>query len=664
MKRKTTTKTIKTKSLYRSLSFKRDAIDEEARTVELSFSSEEPVERFFGKEILDHSPGSVRLGRLTDGGPVLVNHDTRDHVGVIESANIKDRRGQSIVRFGKSDRAESVFRDVIDGILRKVSVMYRIHKAVLEEAGDDQDDVYRITDWEPMEISLVPIPADATVGVGRSTDDDTEHEFELTLPKQEERKMLYDKEGYPVDKDGNRIEGERRLDLAKPAPAKPTPEPVDVREIETRARKTEQERVKQILTIGATHGQDELARQFVDNGEDVAAFNAAVLERKGKEVTPVANKLETELSDEDHRNFSLVRALNGAVTNNWQKAGRELEISRAIGKELGRDTDGIFIPTALHTPVSAAMARAMGLPDQGQRAPLVAGTTTTGGFTVATVLMPLIEILRNRMLVKQLGAQVLTGLQGDVAFPRQDGTGTLTWTGENPGSDVGESNATYDQPSLTPKTAQSTTQFSRQLLAQSSLDIENFVRNDLIQINALGLDVAAINGSGASNQPLGILNTTGIGDVAGGVNGLAPTWAHIVDLESDVSVANADMGTLAYLTNAKVRGQLKKTFVDSGSNAERVWDVRSPGSPLNGYNAGVSNQVPSNLTKGTATTCSAIIFGNWADLLIGEWGAIELTVDPYAKKKQGLIEVTSHIMVDITVRHPESFSAMQDALTP
>ena len=176
---------------------------------------------------------------------------------------------------------------------------------------------------------------------------------------------------------------------------------------------------------------------------------------------------------------------------------------------------------------------------------------------------------------------------------------------------------------------------------------------------ALELDRACINGSGAANQPTGILNTAGIGSVAGGTNGLAPTYANIVDLESAVSNANAAIGNLGYLTNAKVRGQLKQTEIFAGTSGSPVWS----GQEVNGYNGYVSNQVPSNLTKGSASgICSAIIYGNFADVLIGMWGGLDLQVNPYALDTSGGVRVTAFQDCDVAVRHPESFAAMLDAL--
>ena len=166
-------------TLHRAFLVKRETVDAAARTVELAFASETPYERYWGIEVLDCSPGAVRLDRLTSGGPLLCDHDTTDQVGVIESVHIgADRVCRAVVRFGKSVRASEVFQDVVDGIRQNVSVGYQIHAAVVVGAADNEDGeiemeetaTYRITDWTPYEVSIVSCPADSSVGIGRSAD--------------------------------------------------------------------------------------------------------------------------------------------------------------------------------------------------------------------------------------------------------------------------------------------------------------------------------------------------------------------------------------------------------------------------------------------------------------------------------------------------------------
>ncbi len=154
---------------FRSSYFERAMVDKGKRTVELSFSSEEPVERTWGIEILDHSKKSVSLDRLEKGGPLLLDHDKSSQVGVIEKSwvDVFLRKGFAQVRFSKNETGEETFQDVIDGIRSNVSVGYSVNEVVLEKESKPQN-IYRVTSWQPYEISLVSIPADINVGVGRS----------------------------------------------------------------------------------------------------------------------------------------------------------------------------------------------------------------------------------------------------------------------------------------------------------------------------------------------------------------------------------------------------------------------------------------------------------------------------------------------------------------
>ncbi len=287
-----------------------------------------------------------------------------------------------------------------------------------------------------------------------------------------------------------------------------------------------------------------------------------------------------------------------------------------------------------------------------------AGTDSQGGHTIATELRGFIEVLRDKLVLVELGATYLSGLIGNIAIPRQITKSDPTEKGET--ATGGEQNITFDQLTLSPKRLPAFGDYSKQLLRQSSQDVERLVINDITSQIALRIQDRAIQGAGSGDEPLGILSTTGIGDVAGGTDGADPAHDHLVDLETEVSVDNADMGSLAYLTNAKVRGKLKKTKIDAGSGLF-VWPANE--NMLNGYNVAVTNTVPSNLTKGTETECSAIIFANWAELMIGQWGGLDVLVNPYTKGKEGLVEIVIDTFYDVGVRHAESFAAMQDALT-
>lgn len=599
----------------RAATFDRAAIDEEARTVELAWSSEQPYERWWGVEILDHSPQSIRLARLSSGGPLLMDHDARDHVGVIESVRIDpDRVGRALVRFGKSQRAEEVFQDVRDGIRRNVSVGYMIHRATLVETKEDQE-IYRVTDWEPHELSLVSVPADASVGIGRALEDPREAP-ETTAP-------IIEKEIRTMD---NQVPD------------------INVAEIEQRGAEAANKRAAAIIETGEKYGLQSLAAEAVRSGMSVADFNARAVEALSTRAKPSA---DIGLTDHEAKHYSFTRAIHALANPRDAKAQEaasfELEASRAAAEKLGRAARGIMVPNDV------------------LRRDLNVTTATAGGNIVATNLLAqdFITLLRNRMVIMGMGTRMLTGLQGNIAIPRQTGAGTAYWVSES-GSPT-ESQQAFDQVAMTPKTVGAFSDISRKLLLQSSLDVEGFVREDLATILAHEIQRVAINGSGTAPEPRGILNTVGIGSVVGGTNGLAPTWQHLVSLETEVAQDNADVGTLGYLTNAKVRGKLKATERTSG-NGVYLW--QDGAQPINGYRAEITNAVPSNLTKGTSNgVASAILFGNFADLLIGMWGGLDLMVDPCTGSTSGTVRVVALQDVDVAVRHAESFAAMVDALT-
>ena len=611
-------RTIKTGKLYRSFELDRGDIDEEKRTVPISFSSEAEVERWFGNEILDHQKKSVNLDRLKSGGPLLLNHNSRDQIGVVEEAKIdsKERVGRAVVRFSKSQRGEEIYQDVLDGIRRSVSVGYRIHEIELEKEKDGVS-TFRANSWEPLEVSIVPIPADVSVGVGRESDAEYTTTIRGGLAKMgvEEKK-----EKTPV---------------------------VDLDAVRSEAIKAEKERVAEIAALGNAHKCRDMAEKAIAGSKTVDSFRHEILTEVLNAV-PVRTDANIGMSEKEKKDFSFVRAINAAASRNWKDAGLEREASDAVEKIVGRTPQGFFVPN-----------------DVTNKRDLTVGTATAGGNLVSTDLLSdsFIDLLRNRMLVRSMGARILGGLVGDVAIPSKTGGATSFWVAES-GSPT-ETQQTLGQIGMTPKTVGAFTDISRKLLLQSSIDIEGLVRTDLATVLALAIDSAAINGTGATNQPTGILNTAGIGDVAGGTNGAAPTWANIVALWKAVAASNAAFGSLGFLTTTNAAAKLMTTEKATGT-AQFVWPD-FPGEDglarLAGFRAGVSEQVPSNLTKGSGTALSAIIFGNFADLIIGEWGALDVLVDPYTGGTSGTTRVRVLQDIDILVRHAESFSAMKDAIT-
>ena len=618
----------------------------EARTVELSFSSEVEYKRWFGIEVLDHSPGAVRLDRLNDGAAVLWNHDWDDQRGVVESARIdSDRKGRATVRFSKSADGEQLFQDIADGIVTKVSVGYQVHGIKLKESRDDAD-VYLVTDWEPYEISMVSVPADATVGVGRSaeipqeekpdatadngTTDNSEPAVNPTLKgRNMHEKITRDAHGNlvraKVDDAGAIVEVIELIEKAGEAERTHTQRGADA----------ERARVRAITEMGTQYDQRDLAMEFIGNGKSPEDFQRALLEKMNERNNKPAKEMpgaEIGMSDRDVRQFSLFRAVRALLPNASQAdrdaAAFEFECSREAEKRYGKEAQGILIPQDVL--------------DRGFNAGGAANTptgATSGQNLVATDLLAgsFIEMLRNRTVLLQL-AQTMGGLVGNVEIPRQTAGATAYWIGE--GSDATEGTPTIDQIGLTPKTVAAYTDVTRRLLMQSTPDAEGIVRRDLVAAIGQALDYAGFYGTGNSNQPRGLINYTGIN--AEGFAGEHPTYAEIVNMESKIAADNADVDSMVYVMNAVARGKLKTTQKFASTNGAPVWE---PGNTVNGYKTAVTNQ----LTDGD------YFFGNWADMIVGMWGGLDLTVDPYSLSKSGGTRIVVFQDVDFVLRRLESF---------
>jgi HK97 family phage major capsid protein/HK97 family phage prohead protease len=568
----------------------------EDRTYEFPFSSEFPVARYFGNEILSHEANAADLSRLNDGAPLLFNHNPDRVIGVVEGARIdsKGRRGYARVRFSRNPFAQEILSDVKDGVLRNVSFGYSIDK--MEERGSGD---FVATAWAPYEVSIVSVPADKTVGIGRA------------------------------------------LTPTEPAAsAAPSPDPLpsmetnatDLAVVRAEAVEAERSRIAEISALCDKHQMGELGRQLVESGRSIDEARAAVLDKMNiPQETVNMSAADLGMTVKEARSFSFLRAIN-YLSNPTDRSAREaaafeIEASDAAAAKLGRQSRGITIPQDV------------------LRRDLNVGTATAGGNLVETMLDAgsFIDLLRNASALDQAGATVLTGLTGNVAIPRQSGAATAYWVAES-GAPT-ESQQTVDQVSLTPKTVAAYTDYSRRLMIQSSIDVENMVRGDLARVLALKIDLAGLYGTGSNSEPLGLKLTTGIGteDFAAA----APTFAEVVALESDVATANALLGSPVYLMNAAMRGNLKTTKKDAGSGIFIM-----EGTEVNGYRGVLSNQV----------AAGDLWFGNFADLIIGYFSGLDIMVDPYSNSTSGTVRVVAMQDVDIAVRHPESFSRGADTL--
>jgi HK97 family phage major capsid protein len=584
---------------HRAMEMDDSAIDEDTRTVRMSISSEYPVQRSFGMEVLEHSSDAIDLSFLNSGrAPLLLDHDPEKQIGVIESVELDGsaRRLRATARFGKGALAREAFDDVVDGIKSNISIGYAINKLERQDK-----DTYVAKSWRPMEASLVSLPADQSelVGVGRSCE---------TSPK-------------PVIKTDFKEESimsEQNFDIAA---------------VEAEARKAAQRNAAQIVELGARHNKSDLAQKAIAEGLSIEEFRGELLEAVGS--TRALEEKEIGMSKKEVKKFSLMRAIHALANPTDRRAQEaaafEFECSRAAAESYGRTAQGILLPAE----VMRNWKRDLNSSDDSA---LFTDDFRGGDF---------IDALRNASSVMQAGARMLGGLSGDVKIPKKTTAASAAWIATEGGASS-ESEMTVGSVSLTPKTLGAFTDISRQLMIQSSLDVEALVRDDLAQAIALAIDLGALAGSGSSGQPTGIKNTSGINTVDfGTAPDLVPTWAQVIEMETKVREDNALGNGGAYISNATMYGALKA--VEKASNTAQF--VVGPDGNMNGYNTIVSNQVGSG----------DLYFGDFQNsLLIGMFGGLDIVVDPYTASTSGTVRVVALQSCDVAVRHAAAFCLGSD----
>lgn len=586
---------------------------------DIALSSEAPVERmdWFGErwvEVLSHDASAIDMSRAERGLPFLFDHDSRRVAGRIENVRRGDDgklRGR--VRFSSSADAQQLARDMADCIRPDISVGYRVLEWNIQQRQDTPD-LYTATRWMPYEGSSVAIPADITVGIGRTATEPVARPAVRSGPETPAE---------PAE--------ERTMSQQDNAPA-----------VTVGDSAGERARVDEIMALAERHGvaMGE-ARQWIGEGKSPADVWKALAARKAAQEretpAPRVDATPVVLSEREEKEYSVAAAI--ASIMHGKRDGFAFEISDEIGRRLGtsaRSHTSLFVPYSM------------------QVRNLVAGTASKGGNAVFTEYGGFIDLLRTRSKVLSMGATFLSGLSSNVQFVRQSAAGTFSWEAE--GTNAASSSLSMDTVSLTPRAGQSHSLISRQLLAQSTPDIENLVRNDLLAIHAIGVDQAALRGTG-TGQPRGILNTAGRNTLAAGANGGAITWDIAVNLETEVTSDDADIGAMGYLFTPGVVGRGKRQQKFNTTTGMPLFD----GDQLNGYRYDRTTNLRSTLTKGTASgICHEAVFGVWSQLVIGSFGpGAEIMVDPYSVGP-AFLKLTSYQLVDVAVRQPAAFTTIDD----
>ena len=623
---------------YCEVRFDRASANAETRTADLTFSSEEPVSRWWGDEILSHTADAVNLDRFKSGrANLLVNHDPNSYVGVIESASVdtKQKVGRATVRFGNSPRADEVFRDVRDGILGSVSVGYTKDDMVLSRMGEDVPDQYTVTRWTPLEISLVTVPADMSVGVGRVLGAEFTRQ-DIRAITEAARSAAASADSQPAATP-HLTEVITMTDAEKAAAAARAAEEAARRNITAEA--AEQERRDAVIDLCKANKIDpRVEARWIQDGTpltQIAHELVKVLEARGKQKPLDPTLLGMEAADAQRWSlFNAIRVLkNPASPQIRERAAFELECSRELTKKLGR-SEG----TSILVPAEILQRK---LPAEAVYRALDVTPGSKGGYMVGIDKMDFIGILRNRSVAMRMGARVLSGLQGNVVFPRQTGKPSVTWQGGG-GTSVTAADQTLGELSMTPKTAIVITDVSVQLLAQASPSAEAFVMADLAADVAIdGVDAATINGAGGA-QPLGIKNTTG---VTSGQDASSATYAKILAFPQTAGSANAILGNPGFVTNTAGAARLMQV--------QRFTSTDTPlwvGNMLDGTCVGFAAMSSEQLASGN------IVFGSWDTLVIGEWGVLELDTDTGGTRfNQAQVGIRAMWMVDVMLRYPQAW---------
>lgn len=597
-------------------------------TLEFSVSSDSPYLRNYGYEELDHSEQAVDLSRFNNGANVLFNHDRDQYIGIIEKAWLEEGKLYNRIRFDDHDFAQKIKKSVINGVIRNVSVGYTVEELKLVGTKDEIK-VYRATKWTPLETSIVTVPADATVGIGR------EQNWEYSDYSEKQSLIIMDKELDPL--------------------------------------KAERERSEAVFAAGEKYNCPDLAKQALTEGWTIAELRSQILE-KGIKQKPVAGLPDNlGLNQTEQKQYSFQNAIKAALNKGFSENCLEKEIHEDLVKKAKKsrgyeDNGNVLIPiNDLNVDYRAARRGA----EEINKRDLMVGNPILGGNLVETELLSerFIDIFRNRSILGQMGMQRITGLTGNIDIPKQvsgavDGN-FVYWIPED--ADVGQIDSGFGLVKFRPKNVGSYMYVTRSMLVHSSIGIDNFIRRELAIALALGLDKAGIEGTGTNDEPLGILNTPGVNSVIFGINGDFPSWERLVQFETLVAVANADERTMGWVINAKLRGELKSRQKFAGTTGETLWQNAMAASNegyVNGYRVGVSNQIRGNYTKGTGTNLSAAIFGDFSRLVCAEWGEYELAADPYHKFLAGGVRVRIIKTCDMAVLQEKAFSVATDIATP
>src|ERR1700690_304526 len=631
----------------------------------VAFSSETPVLRvgdgfdhdegaeFY--EILDHEIANADLSLLQNRGAVLDEHDVKSPIGVILKAQIDpDKKGRADIEMDSDGLGLERCGQMRSLMRPHISFGYDLTKTLSTGTHTDGRPMKRFA-WRAHEISSVAIPADGSVGVGRThpaTGNGAEPVnfialLERLTPKEKNRmRTLLD--AAPADGNGTITTAQSQAAVAearKLAAGNERKRITGIREIATAFKRDFQhpESVKKI---------DELAAAAEAGEESPGEFSVRVLTTEAKTFQRANVKViaEDELHD-DISQYSFARALRSCVEQNRESAIPE-GLEGEVHAEISKRNKGVFKPHGFLMPYNRKLRTAATNRRTRAAGYLQVGVFGQGGALVQTdVYMPLIQLLRNLMVTERLGMKTIAGIEGMIAWPRHVAACTPYFVPETFLLNV--SNPLLDQLAASPHRVGVTGSYDKQLILQSVLDVENWLRDDQLKSHAVLVDQVSLLGTGANNQPVGIFNTPGIGAVNFGG---AVTYQKVVNFKTQLALGNAAVANMAFVTTPLVEEKWRTTPKVGTTFPIFIWEDGSWGDEtadgrVIGLRATATNQILND----------RVGFGNFEDAKKLIWGGLDIVVNPYTRSKETIVEVTTNSWMDVMVDHQQSFAYSVDA---
>ena len=671
-----------------------DDKESEDRTIDVVFSAGAEYRQWWGREKLTVSKRAVKMERLNKRiAPVLHNHDRDQTIGIVESARIDGEQAIATLRFSKNARADEIYQDVVDGIRRQISCGYRIMKYEIDETNE-RDPLYTVTEWEPFEVSVVayaadpdcqPVSnrADILLPVEQPPVDNNESEETEDMDPKEALRIAREA-GFPefgtraIEEDWSE-ETLRALlanEKAREGDAEDNDPPADPPDDADRSDDDGDDdadsddsgkaRVTRIYELGEEHNERDLAFEAMkDPNISADEFASRLIARSKKPESQRAEAIQDvpdkiTLDPKDQAAFRITDLIYHKVSGNKSvRGGTEMEICEEYSKlrtRQGIETEGTPIPPQIFCDRSLYRQNSGLFLDERV---LNATTDTAGEHTIDDELLAdgFIDILLEFHAAIALCTK-LPDLQGNITFPRQDARAVAGWTAEQVAA--AEQNPTFDTVTLSPKHLRAWTEVTTQLLHQSSIPVEQFIRRDLARALAKEMDRAILFGTGASDQPFGVNAITGLSSVtwpADDANVSQFNYDDLCEVEEQLANNDALMGMLAWIVSPNIR-RLARSTAELGANTSNpIWRM---GRMLD-YEAYVTTQVITYANDGSISDETTGFFANWEEMMVGMWGGIDIMANPYSKDREGVVRVTIGQMCDNAPRHDESFCKISRA---